>query len=128
MKRRKRKGEPAATGAGPASNESVPASMFVLASHCTAKDAVAMKASLCGIVAEMLPVAFDVGNVERIDAATMQLLCAFAKERRSRDLKIEWRGTSQVFEEAVRLLGVGALLGFAGVERPHDASVEVRAA
>ena len=106
----------------------MPAPMFVLASHCTAKDAVAMKASLCGIVAEMLPVAFDVDNVQRIDAATMQLLCAFAKERHSRDLKVEWRGTSRVFEEAVKLLGVGDLLGFPGVERPHDASVEVKAA
>jgi ABC-type transporter Mla MlaB component len=57
-------------------------------------------------------VTLDVSAVERVDTATMQLLCAFVRDRIGRKQNITWRGESQALRDAVRLLGVGALLGF----------------
>ena len=112
MKSRKRKSEAATSEGGRAKEKPQPVSTVVLASHCAVKDAVALKTLLSAVAAEALPVILDIGNVQRVDTATVQLLCVFAKDRRARGLKIEWRGASAVFEEAVKLLGVGLLLGF----------------
>jgi hypothetical protein len=43
----------------------------------------------------------------------MQLLCAFARDRNARKQSIVWRGQSQALHDAIRLLGVGSLLGVA---------------
>jgi ABC-type transporter Mla MlaB component len=56
-------------------------------------------------------VTLDVSAVERVDTATMQLLCAFVRDRSGRNQSVTWRGESAALQDAVRLLGVGALLG-----------------
>jgi ABC-type transporter Mla MlaB component len=63
-------------------------------------------------VNEGTAVTLDVSAVERVDTATMQLLCAFVRDRGGRKQNVTWRGESQALQDAVRLLGVGALLGF----------------
>jgi ABC-type transporter Mla MlaB component len=87
-------------------------SVVVLAANCSVKDAAALKTSLCAIASEGTDVTLDVSAVERVDTATMQLLCAFARDRIGRKQNVTWRGESQALRDAVRLLGVGALLGF----------------
>jgi ABC-type transporter Mla MlaB component len=117
MKTTKRKSKTATKTSAPgaeaqasaqASSTAVPA--LALASHCTVKDAAAMKLDLCALVgAEQ--VTLDVSAVERIDTSAMQLLCAFALDRAARNQKITWKGESTGWREAVRLLGASELLG-----------------
>jgi len=86
--------------------------VVVLAANCSVKDAAALKTSLCAIANESASVTLDTSAVERVDTATMQLLCAFVRDRGTRNQRIVWRGQSQALHDAVRLLGVGSLLGF----------------
>lgn len=86
--------------------------IVVLAANCSVKDAAVLKTSLCALARQSTPVTVDVSAVERVDTATMQLLCAFARDRSGRNQSIAWRGESQALKNAVRLLGVDALLGF----------------
>jgi ABC-type transporter Mla MlaB component len=88
---------------------------IVLASNCNVKDANELKQSLCHYLDDGAPVALDVGKVERVDTSTIQLLCAFVRDRTSRDRKVEWLGDSLVIRDAARLLGVEALLCLPGV-------------
>lgn len=87
-----------------------PAHAIALASNCTVKDAAALKVSLCAVVNADEPVVLDAGSVERIDTATIQLLCAFVRERVERSQAVVWQGTSAALLEAARLLGVQTLL------------------
>ncbi len=86
--------------------------IVVMAANCSVKDAAALKVSLCAIANQSIDVTLDVSAVERVDTATMQLLCAFVRDRSGRQQNVIWRGESQALQDAVRLLGVGALLGF----------------
>jgi len=88
---------------------------IVLASNCNVKDAGELKQSLCHYLDDGAPVALDVGKVERVDTSTIQLLCAFVRDRTARDRKVEWVGDSLVIRDAARLLGVEDLLCLPGV-------------
>jgi ABC-type transporter Mla MlaB component len=88
-------------------------SVIVLAANCSVKDAASLKTSLCAVANESAAVTLDASAVERVDTATMQLLCAFARDRNARKQSIVWRGQSQALHDAIRLLGVGSLLGVA---------------
>ena len=94
-----------------AASGAMSASALALASHCTIKDAAALKLDLCAIAQEDADVSIDVAAVERIDTSTMQLLCAFVRDRMERKQKVLFKGDSQSWREAVRLLGVAELLG-----------------
>jgi ABC-type transporter Mla MlaB component len=87
------------------------ASGLALASHCTIKDAASLKLDLCALAHDDAEVSIDVAAVERIDTSTMQLLCAFVRDRMQRNQKVLFKGDSQSWREAVRLLGVAGLLG-----------------
>jgi ABC-type transporter Mla MlaB component len=88
---------------------------IVLASNCNVKDAGELKQSLCYYLDDGEPVALDIGKVERIDTSTMQLLCAFVRDRTARERKVEWVGDAHVIRDAARLLGVEDLLCLPGV-------------
>jgi ABC-type transporter Mla MlaB component len=94
----------------PSATEGEP--VVVLAANCSVKDATALKSSLCAVANESAAVTLDATAVERVDTATMQLLCAFVRDRSSRSQSTVWRGQSQALHDAVRLLGVAALIGF----------------
>ncbi|HEY0683115.1 MAG TPA: STAS domain-containing protein [Steroidobacter sp.] len=85
--------------------------LVVLGANCSVKDAAALKTSLCALAQQSTEVTLDVSAVERVDTATMQLLCAFVRDRSGRNQSVTWRGESQALQDAVRLLGVGELLG-----------------
>lgn len=115
MKTTKRKREPAAAVAAAApppekKGKAAPAPVIALASNCNVKDAAELKKSLCKLADENAAVGIDVKSLERIDTATMQLLCAFVRDRTTRALRVEWLGESPALQEAARLLGVGELL------------------
>ncbi|MGH8176122.1 MAG: STAS domain-containing protein [Steroidobacter sp.] len=90
--------------------ESGTAPVVVLAHHCSVKNAAALKDTLREAAAEISAVTIDVRGLERIDTATMQLLCAFVRDRSAREQKVEWLGNSAALGEAARLLGVAAML------------------
>jgi ABC-type transporter Mla MlaB component len=104
--------EPVAVEAAPVQATPVD-SVIVLAANCSVKDAASLKTSLCAVANESAAVTLDASAVERVDTATMQLLCAFARDRNARKQSIVWRGQSQALHDAIRLLGVGPLLGVA---------------
>jgi ABC-type transporter Mla MlaB component len=88
---------------------------IVLASNCNVKDAGELKQSLCHYLDDSAPVALDVGKIERVDTSTIQLLCAFVRDRTARDRKVEWLGDSHIIRDAARLLGVEQILSLPGV-------------
>jgi ABC-type transporter Mla MlaB component len=74
------------------------------------KDAAALKASLVAAFDERDVVTLDVGAIERIDTATMQLLCAFVRDRGAGARTTVWSGESKALREAAKLLGAGVML------------------
>jgi ABC-type transporter Mla MlaB component len=88
----------------------------VLTSSCALKDAAALKQALCQHLQTDVAVSIDAGSVERIDTSTMQLLCAFVRDRTARQAKVEWVGASRALREAARLLGVESMLALPGTE------------
>src|SRR5262245_265571 len=104
----KRKRDAPAESSAPAGE---PAGVPVtLPSHCSVKDAADLKMTLCAFASEPRCVTLDLGNVERIDTAVMQLLCAFMRERRGHGRAVAWQGDSAAVREAARLLGVEPIL------------------
>ena len=87
------------------------AATITLGAHCCVKDAVALKSSLCAVVETPDSVVLDAAAVERVDTATMQLLCAFVRERAAHSRGIVWHGVPSALNEAARLLGLQSHLG-----------------
>jgi ABC-type transporter Mla MlaB component len=84
--------------------------MIVLASNCNVKDAAELKQTLCVHLDAAEPVTVDVGSVERVDTSTLQVLCAFVRDRSAHERKVEWLGDASVVRDAARLLGVESML------------------
>lgn len=55
-------------------------------------------------------VSLDAGEIERLDAAGLQLLVAFAEHARSAGLRVRWLGVSPSLEESAAISGLGNLL------------------
>ena len=104
--------EAAADADAPRTAEAAPPAgpAIALASNCTVKDAAGLKDALLQLLDEPGTVAIDAKSVERIDTATIQLLCAFVRDRSQRNSNVTWVGAPQPLLDAARLLGVGALL------------------
>jgi ABC-type transporter Mla MlaB component len=84
--------------------------VVMLGSSCTVKDAAALKHSLCAVVDSKVAVTLDARSLERIDTATIQVLCAFVRQRVAAAHGVIWVGVPEALQEAARLLGVHALL------------------
>jgi ABC-type transporter Mla MlaB component len=82
-----------------------------LSSNSTVKDAASLKSALIKVVASPAVVSVDARSVERIDTATIQLLCAFVRERSQRKLGVKWLDCPKALVESSRLLGVHQILG-----------------
>ena len=51
-------------------------------------------------------VVFDGGDVERIDAASLQLFYSFIEQARVKGVDIEWRSPSDILRNNAKLLGM----------------------
>jgi ABC-type transporter Mla MlaB component len=71
---------------------------------------VELQLSLCGYLETPQCVVLDVANIERIDTAALQLLCAFVRDRNARGFKVQWQGSSAALQEAADLLALRPLL------------------
>jgi ABC-type transporter Mla MlaB component len=101
--------EPIVTSPAVVSVDSQP--VVALSSNSTVKDAASLKAALIKVVASTATVSVDARSVERIDTATIQLLCAFVRERAQRQLEVKWLDCPKALVESSRLLGVHQILG-----------------
>ncbi|HKQ80742.1 MAG TPA: STAS domain-containing protein [Steroidobacteraceae bacterium] len=116
MKTSKRKREAAsaaAEGAPPA------APLIVLPANCTLRETAELKTSLMRWLDTADVVKLDASALQRIDTAALQVLCAFVRDRQSRNLPFSWEGGAAALSDATRLLGVTALLGLQ--EQPAQA-------
>ncbi len=86
----------------------------VLGASCTIHEAAAIKAHMLEQFACPAPYQIDGADVERLDALGVQLIVAFALDCLERNLAYSWSGRSAVLEQAIELLGVGALLDSPG--------------
>jgi ABC-type transporter Mla MlaB component len=112
--KRKRAATPVAAVVEAAKSVAPSQPTIVLAANCSVKDAAELKLSLCQYL-DSPRVSLVVGNVERVDTSTMQLLCAFVRDRSAQQRQVDWLGDPQVIRDAAHLLGVEAMLALPGV-------------
>ena len=93
-----------ATGGAPVSGR------VSLGTSCTIHEVQTLRAHMMAQSAHTGPFEIDGGNVQQVDTAGVQLVVAFALDCLERGVPYSWKGRSQVLDEAVRVLGVGALL------------------
>jgi anti-anti-sigma regulatory factor len=82
----------------------------VLAATCTIHEAPALRAHLLEQATHPGPYEIDGSAVQLIDTAGLQLVVAFALDCLEKGIHYTWTGRSPAVEEAIRTLGVGALL------------------
>jgi anti-anti-sigma regulatory factor len=82
----------------------------VLGASCTIHEAAAIKAHMLEQLERPSPFEIDGTAVERIDAAGIQLIVAFALDCLERSVPYGWTGRSEALEHAIEVLSVGALL------------------
>jgi anti-anti-sigma regulatory factor len=82
----------------------------VLGASCTIHEAQALRAHLLAQAAHPGPFEIDGGQVQQVDTAGVQLVVAFALDCLERGVPYSWKARSAAFDEAVRVLGVAALL------------------
>jgi anti-anti-sigma regulatory factor len=89
-----------------------------LGSSCTLTDVAALRAACIAALEAHDPPAIDGTQVERVDAAGIQVLVGFTIDCMERSINFSWVGRSPSLAHAIRLLGVDALLESPGVATP----------
>ncbi len=97
----------------PASNQPASArpAQVELAAECTLRDAAALQALLIGAVSGADHVILEGGAVERIDAAALQLLAAFARREQAAGRRLVWQSASDALRQSSAWLGLTDTLG-----------------
>jgi phospholipid transport system transporter-binding protein len=85
------------------------AAAFAIAAECTVADASALKSGLAKLL-EDSNVTLDIGAVQRIDTAGLQVIATFVRERESQGRQVQWRGHAPALSAAAKLLGLSSLL------------------
>jgi len=81
-----------------------------LGTACTIHQIQVLRAHMLEQAALPGPYEIDGGQVQEIDTAGVQLVVAFALDCLERGISYSWKGRSPALDEAVRVLGVAALL------------------
>ncbi len=85
---------------------------FALPADCAIASASALRASLLKRVSDVGTVQIDASGVQRIDTASLQVLAAFARDRRAAGLPVEWLGVPASLADGAQLLDLTDALGF----------------
>jgi len=56
-------------------------------------------------------ITINISNIERIDTAGAQMLCAFYQDTKSKNIKCEWTSPSEIFSKSIEQLGLSEHLG-----------------
>jgi anti-anti-sigma regulatory factor len=91
----------------------------VFGASCTIHEAPALRTQLLALAAHPGPYELDGSAVQQIDTAGVQLVVAFALDCLERSIHYTWTGRSAALEDAIRTLGVGALLESPGAATPY---------
>lgn len=87
-------------------------SSLALPAQCLLRDAVEMKAAMLEQAAADT-MAVDIGTVERVDAAFVQILVSLVKQRQAQGKELPaWQGSSAALNEAAQVLGLTDLMKF----------------
>jgi ABC-type transporter Mla MlaB component len=86
---------------------------LALPAECAIAAAAGLRADLLKRLPDAGNVQIDASAVQRIDTASLQVLAAFARDRRAEGLPIEWLGVPACLTEAATLLDLTDALGFA---------------
>jgi anti-anti-sigma regulatory factor len=86
------------------------AGRIVLGASCTIHEAQQMRAQLLAQAELPGPYEIDGSAVQQVDTAGVQLVVAFALDCLERNIAYAWKGRSAALDDAIRVLGVGALL------------------
>lgn len=100
----------AVQGAAPTGPADAAPHKVVLGPSCTIEDVARLRNDLIAHVAANKPILIDASRLERIDTAGVQLLAAFAIDCLEQGTAFAWKQRPAVLEEAIRLLGLGALM------------------
>ena len=94
----------------PAPGDEPKTGAFAVAAECTVADASSLKTGLSKLLEESGIVTLDIGAVQRIDTAGLQVIATFIRERESHGRQVQWRGQAPALSAAAKLLGLSALL------------------
>jgi phospholipid transport system transporter-binding protein len=83
---------------------------FAIAAECTVADAGALKSGLAKLLEDSNAVTLDIGAVQRIDTAGLQVIATFVRERESQGRQVQWRGDAPALTTAAKLLGLSSIL------------------
>jgi anti-anti-sigma regulatory factor len=100
---------------------SATAGKVVLGASCTIHEAPALRSHLIAQASHPGPYEIDGTAVQQIDTAGVQLVVAFALDCLEKGVHYFWTGRSPALEEAIRTLGVGALLESPGAATNYSA-------
>jgi len=93
----------------------LPPGRIVFGANFTIREVQSIKADMIEQLSRPAPYELDGTAVERIDAAGVQVLVAFALDCLERNLGFVWTGRSACLEYAISVLGVAQLLESPGV-------------
>ena len=91
-----------------------------LPEECGIASAPKLKATLLKRLGEGGSVKIDAGAVQRVDSAGLQVLAAFARDRRAAGRAVEWLSVPESLAQAASLLSLTDALGFGA---PPDSGV-----
>ena len=84
-----------------------------LPAECVIASAAGLRAALLKRLGDSGNVQIDASAVQRVDTASLQVLAAFARDRRADGLPLEWLGVPACLSEAATLLDLTNALGLA---------------
>ncbi len=96
------------------SGDSAADGVITLPTQCLLRDAIEYRQHLLDRLHHEVA-AIDVGAVDRIDAAFMQMLLSFVRSRADDNARVEWLNVNATFAEAAALLGLQAALALPDV-------------
>ncbi len=88
-----------------------PDAIIHLGAQLTIREAVPLRAELLERVDSVDPVGLDASGVLKVDTAGLQVLLAFAEQRRRAGSHVAWTGCSESLARAATQLGLRQALG-----------------
>lgn len=101
---------PVVNAPAPGAGGSAASGRIALGVCCTIHEAQTLRTQLLERATHPGPYEIDGSEVQQIDTAGLQLVVAFALDCLERNVPYAWKGRSAALEEAIRVLGVAALL------------------
>ena len=98
------------SASAPAAGVAPVSGRIVLGTSCTIHEAQQLRTQLLAQAELPGPYEIDGSAVQQVDTAGVQLVVAFALDCLERNIGYAWKGRSAALDDAIRVLGVGALL------------------